>query len=45
MNRARKAAGLELVPTLCVRLKRFIYQPFAELVAIGTESVRESLAG
>ena len=36
VNRARKAAGLELVETSCVRLKRRIYQPFAELTAIGT---------
>ncbi len=28
VNRARKAAGLELVPTSCVRLKRRIYRPF-----------------
>src|SRR5512135_2600229 len=30
VNRARKAAGLELIPTSCVRLKRRIYRPFEE---------------
>jgi hypothetical protein len=46
VNRARKAAGLELVETSCVRLKRRIYQPFAELTAIGTAlPVRGRLAG
>src|SRR5512135_2387955 len=33
VNCARKAAGLELVPTSCVRLKRRIYRPFEEPVA------------
>jgi len=28
VNRARKAAGLELIPSSCVRLKRRIYRPF-----------------
>src|SRR5512135_477249 len=33
VNRARKAAGLELIPTSCVRLKRRIHRPFDEPVA------------
>jgi hypothetical protein len=42
VNRARKAAGLELVPTSCVRIKRRIYRPFEEPVA--AESVGGCLA-
>jgi hypothetical protein len=47
VNRARKAAGLELVPTACVRLKRRIYRPFEEpvaAVAVGAASAGEGLA-
>ena len=35
VNRARKAAGLEPVPTSCVRFKRRIYRPFAAPVEVG----------
>src|SRR5512142_1628994 len=35
VNRARKAAGMDLIPTSCVRLKRRIYRPFEEPVAAG----------
>jgi hypothetical protein len=38
VNRARKAAGLDLIPTSCVRLKRRIYRPFDEPFAVGAES-------
>ncbi|MGE5754601.1 MAG: hypothetical protein ACM35G_02625 [Planctomycetaceae bacterium] len=44
VNRARKAAGLELVPLSCVRLKRRIYRPFEEPVAAGVASVPERAA-
>src|SRR5512135_2366606 len=33
VNRARKAAGLELIPTSCVPLKRRIYRPLDVPVA------------
>src|SRR5512135_2226530 len=40
-SRARKAAGLDLIPTSCVRLKRRIYRPFDTpvLMAASTDSV------
>ena len=44
VNRARKAAGLELIPTSCVRLKRRIYRPFEEPV-VALEAGAESVAG
>ncbi|MGE5756983.1 MAG: hypothetical protein ACM35G_14925 [Planctomycetaceae bacterium] len=44
VNRARKAAGLELIPPSCVRLRRRIYRPFEEPVAAGAESVAGCLA-
>src|SRR5512132_2168817 len=44
VNRARKAARLELTPTSCVRLKRRIYRPFAAPVAVGTALVGDRLA-
>ena len=44
VNRARKAAGLELVPTSCMRLKRRIYRPFEEPVVV-LEAGAESVAG
>ena len=47
VNRSRKAAGLEPIPTSCVRLKRRIYRPFEEPVAavdVGAASVEEGLA-
>ena len=44
VNRARKAAGLELVPTSCVRIKRRIYRPFEEPLAVGAAWVGEGLA-
>ena len=44
VNRARKAAGLELVPTSCVRIKRQIYRPFEEPLAVGAAAVGVGLA-
>jgi hypothetical protein len=35
VNHARKAAGLELVETTCVRLKRQICRPFEQPIAVG----------
>ena len=42
VNRARQAAGLELIPTACVRLNRRIYRPFEEPVAVGAEGGRRA---
>jgi hypothetical protein len=44
VNRARKAAGLELVPTSCVRIKRRIYRPFEEPLVVGAAAVGVGLA-
>lgn len=44
VNRARKVAGLELVPTSCVRLKRRIYRPFEEPAAVGAALAGQGLA-
>lgn len=38
VNRARKAAGLALVPTSCVRLKRRIYRPFDALASVTVQA-------
>ena len=45
VNRARKAAGLEPVPTSCVRFKRRIYRPFEEPVGRGRGRVGQGRLG
>jgi hypothetical protein len=44
VNQARKAAGLKLIPTSCVRIKRRIFRPFEQQIAVGDATAGIGLA-